>query len=531
MVDYSTYPGRDFTRSTGTAIEGPSDDPSELTNAVYAMIPRWDPIDICLGGTRALRDQSERLIPREPREDAEAYQRRIFHATLAPFLQRLASQAAGLILRKGIQLKGDEYWTEWAKNVSGDGTTLDAFARRMLEVAILYGHCSALVDFPADNQPRTLAEERADASRQPYLIQVSPKQILGWRTDDLRPQSALTQVRIREYVALPKGQFGEDIEEQIRVLYPGRYEVWRRDTASAGAWSIYTSGETSLDTIPLITVYSNRLGNLLSTPPLLEVAYLNISYAQRFCDYMHALHTGAMPILTMRGFDPDGDVPIGISVNTAVLLPPDGGCEYVQPTTESFDSQLKCLESLESQISRLGINTLTQTNLTNAAAESKRLDRIDSDSIMALISSDLQRALSEMLRIAGEYAGVEPPEVVIEQDYENRLIDGNQITAYLQLYMQNAISQQTLLEILQQGEVLPVSLDIEEELERTEERAEADLALERLNGAGMDMAFQSSADASDNGTDEGPTGPRNAGQGESLNSQTLPTPMRPGRNE
>lgn len=519
MVDYNTYPGRDFTRRTGTSIEGPSEDPSELTNAVYAMIPGWDPIDICLGGTRALREQCERLIPREPREDEDAYQRRIFHATLPPFLTRLASQAAGLILRKGIQLEGDPYWEDWSRNVSGDGTTLNAFARRLLEVAILYGHCSALVDFPSGSQPRTLAEERADNSRQPYLVLVSPKQVLGWRTSDLRPQSELTQVRIREYIALPKGSFGEDIEEQIRVLTPGRYEVYRRDTASAGDWTTFATGTTSLDTIPLYTVYSNRQGNLLSTPPLLEVAYLNISYAQRFCDYMHAIHTGAMPILTMRGFDPDGDTPIGVSVNTAILLPPDGGCEYVQPTSEAFDSQLKCLEALEDQISRLGINTLAQQNITNAAAESKRLDRIDSDSIMALIAGDLQRALEEMLTTAASYAGVEPPRVIIEQDYENRLIDGNQITAYLQLYMQNAISQHTLLRILQQGEVLPVELDLDQEMEDTEEQRESDLAMERL-GAGPDLAFQSSADTSDN-----------AGQGESLNSQTLPTPMRSGRDE
>jgi hypothetical protein len=523
VVDYNTYPGRDFTRRTGTATESPSEDPSEITNAVFAMIPRWDPINICLGGTRLLREQSERLIPREPREDEEAYKRRIFHATLPPFLQRLASQAAGLILRKGIQLDGDPYWTEWSRNVSGDGTTLNAFARRMLEVAILYGHSSALVDFPAGETPRTLAEERAQRDRQPYLIQVNPTQILGWRTNDQRPQSELEQVRIREFVALPLGSFGEEIEEQIRVLEPGRYKVYRRNEAAAGNWEIISSGETSLDSIPLVTVYSNRLGNLLSTPPLLEVAYLNISYAQRFCDYMHAIHTGAMPILTMRGFDPDGDVPIGISVNTAVLLPPDGGCEYVQPTSEAFESQLKCLEALEDQISRLGINTLSQQNVTNAAAESKRLDRIDSDSIMALISGDLKRALEEMLRIAGTYAGIEPPQVIIEQDYENRLIDGNQITAYLQLYMQNAISQETLLRILQTGEVLPPELDIPTEMDRTEARAETDLAMERLSGP--DLAFQSSAGASDT------TAPRNPGQGESLTSQTLPTPLRSGRDE
>jgi hypothetical protein len=41
---------------------------------------------------------------------------------------------------------------------------------------------------------------------------------------------------------------------------------------------------------------------------------------------------------------------------------------------------------------------------------------------------------------------------------------------------------------------------------------------------GPDLAFQSSAGAPD------VPARRNAGQGESLASQTLPTPMRPGRN-
>jgi hypothetical protein len=84
--------------------------------------------------------------------------------------------------------------------------------------------------------------------------------------------------------------------------------------------------------------------------------------------------------------------------------------------------------------------------------------------------------------------------------------------------MQKAISQETLLRILQQGEVLPIAIDIDEEIQRTEEETEEELALERLTTNGMDMAFQS------------PNGD-NAGQGESLNSQTLPTPMRSGRNE
>jgi hypothetical protein len=153
------------------------------------------------------------------------------------------------------------------------------------------------------------------------------------------------------------------------------------------------------------------------------------------------------------------------------------------------------------------------------------MDRIDSDSIMAVISGDLERSITEMLTIAAQYIGIEPPTVTIPRDYENRLLDGNQITAYLQLFMQGAISQETLLTILQQGEVLPTTIDIPTEITKTKEYLEEQQAMDRLNSAGADLAFQSSTDASDI------TASRNAGQGESLASQTLPTPLRSGRDE
>ena len=481
------------------------------------MVPQWEPIDICMGGTRALRANAESVIPREPREERDSYERRIFHATMPPFLQRLASQAAGVILRKGIQIEGDEYWDEWVKDVTGDGTTLNEYARRQLMTALLYGHSSSVVDYANSGNARTLAEERRLGAK-PYLVPVAPHQILGWRTSNDSSSSDLRQVRIKERVVTSRGAYGEELVDQIRVMEPGRFELWRAPAGTSGpgpSWTLEERGTTSLDRIPMVTVYSNRLGNLLSAPPLLDVAYLVIAYAQRFCDYHHALHVSANPMLVLRGFDPDSDAPLGISVNTALLLPPDGGAEFVEPTSEAFDCQLKCLKELEDQISRLGINTLTSQNLTNAAAEARRIDRIDSDSIMAVISGDLERAIAQIFDLAAEYVGIEPPTVTIPRDYDNRLVTGNDITAYLQLYMQNAISQETLLRILQDGEILPATLSIDEEISLTAEQVQEQIAMDRLGPTGPDMAFQ-------------PPAGRNAGQGESLSSQTLPTPMRSG---
>ena len=536
MSDNSTYPLASATPSSpATTLPLPvgrnDTDPSKRSQLVQTMEPAWETIDLCVGGTAALRADSRKYIPQEPREDNEAYNRRIFHATLPPFLTRLASQAAGVILRKGIQVEGDDFWTDWIKDVTGDGTTLDEYARTILITSFLHGHHSTIVDFPDGEAANNLAEERAQF-RRPYLVPVHPRQILGWRTAGTSWSSALSQVRIHETVILNDdnvGRFGEEITDQIRVLEPGRYEIWRpltpRTTLPANnqipgptSWELHKSGTTSLDRIPLVTVYSNRRGNLLSTPPLLEIAHLVIAYAQRFCDYHHSIHVGASPILTFLGLDDTDlkDGTAGLSVNNAVLLPLGGDAKYVEPTSDAFDAQLKCLAALEDQISRLGINTLTQQNLTNAAAESRRLDRIDNDSIMAVIAGDLERAIREIFDIASAYNGIEPPEVSIPRDYENRLLDGNQVTAYLQLFMQKAISHKTLITILRDGEVLPANLDPDEEITAVQEMLEEQLAMNRLTQddtpGGADLAFQ------------------NAGQGESLNSQTLPTPMRPGRN-
>jgi predicted secreted protein len=518
VADNSTYPTRAIAASPLLRQIGQDDDPSVLSSAVLSMLPHWEPIDICVGGTRALRSYAEKIIPREPSEAQASYERRIFHATLPPFLNRLASQAAGIILRKGIQVEGDDYWQEWIQDVTGDGTTLNEYARRQLITALLYGHSSTIVDYAADGTPRTLAEERR-LRRKPYLVPVAPSQILGWRTMNDSTSSELAQVRIKERVVQSRGAYGEELVDQIRVMTPGGFELWRTPATvgltAPAKWDLAASGRTSLSRIPLVTVYSNRIGNLLSKPPLEEVAYLCIAYAQRFCDFHHAIHVSANPMLVLRGFDPDSDTPIGISVNTALLLPPDGGAEFVEPTSEAFDSQLKCLKELEDQIGRLGINTLSQANMTNAAAEARRIDRIDSDSIMAVISGDLERTIAQIFALAAEYVGIEPPEVTIPRDYDNRFLSGNEITSMLQLFMQGAISQETLLRILQDGEVLPATMDIDAEVSATTERLAEQQAMERL-ATGPDMAFQAPSD--------------NAGQGESLSSQTLPTPMRPGRN-
>ena len=87
----------------------------------------------------------------------------------------------------------------------------------------------------------------------------------------------MNQVRINEYVTEPKGRFGSEVIRQIRVLEQGSWSVWRKGD---DGWQVYQEGTTSLPVIPLAVTYSGKVGELISRPPLLPIADLNLLQRQ-----------------------------------------------------------------------------------------------------------------------------------------------------------------------------------------------------------------------------------------------------------
>ncbi len=455
---------------TPTNDDNPGDDPSWITSEVLDMSENWAPIDCCVGGTQYFRKYAAAFLPQEPKEDESAWERRVSHSTLSPYTVRIAEQAAGLILRKPIQLSSqneggilDPYWEEFAENIDGFGTTLDSFARKLAINSVLYGHSAILVDYPSTESASNLAEERALGLR-PYFIEVSAKNILGWRKSQSSPIAPITQIRINELVTEPLGAFGDQVIRQIRVLEPGSWKVYRK-IENQDKWFVYQEGETSVGNIPLAVTYSQKEGELISKPPLLPIANLNIAHGQRTADLSHSLHVAALPILVLQGFD-DTDNEIGLSANSAILLPPEGNASYVEPAASAFVAQQGFITELENQMSNLGISTLFSQKMAAETAESKQLSRNDSDSLLSVVSKDLQACLQEAFDHAASFIGIEPPIVSLDRDFDLAQLDGNQVQQYTQLWINGAITHETLLEMLKQGEVLP-QLDIETEIELT----------------------------------------------------------------
>ena len=468
-------------------------DPSWLSGPYLEMSKAWQPIKVCVGGTQAFRENCAELLPIEPKEDEAAWTRRVSHAVLSPFTTRIAEQATGLILRKPIQLEPkeegqtiDPYWEQFAKDVDGYGTDLDSYARRLVMSAVLFGHSATLVDYPTTEAAPNLAVERQLGLR-PYFLQVDAANILGWRKAGDSPIAPVGQVRINEYVTEDLGMFGDEVVRQIRILEPGKWSIWRK---GQDGWALYQEGTTSLPVIPMAVTYSNKVSELVSKPPLLPIANLNILHAQRQADLNHSLHVAALPILVLKGFD-DNDNEIGLSANTAILMGTDGAAEYVEPASSAFQSQQSFISELENQMQSLGISTLFAQKFAAETAESKALSRTDSDSLLAVVAKDVQASLQIAFDLAAQYAGIEAPSIQVNRDFDLQVLDAQQVTQYMGLWQNGAITHATLLEMLQLGEVLP-HIDVESEIEAVEQE-------KLLN---MDMAVAAGTIAAEEEPDE-----------------------------
>jgi hypothetical protein len=444
------------------------------------MVKGWEIMKAVTNGTEYLRDNSEAFLPLEPREDYTAYLSRVNRAVFSPYTQRLIRAATGLIMRKPITLIGDSYWTDvFAKDVDGCGSDLDEYARRVLICSLTYGQSHILVDYPAPTGALSLAEERAQ-NRRPYWIEIDPTNIYGWRLDREVNYGSLIQVRIAEKAVVPSGEFGEQVFDQVRVIEPGKFSIYRKvspkkdlinlqDTTYAGNfdgpenekdYELVDSGVFSLGEVPLVSVYSGKTDTLTSKPPLLDIAYLNLAHFQRQADLIHSLHVASQPMLVLEGWD-DQTKDTTISVNYAMATQPGNKVYYVEPASSAFEAQTNEIQELQLQMATLGISTLSQQKFVAESADARRLDRVDTNSMLSMVSLELEQKLQKVFNLSANYLGIEPPEVKISRDFDIERLIGQDITALTSLFDQKVIDREEFRDILVQGEVLPTATETE----------------------------------------------------------------------
>ena len=429
---------------------------NDPNSAWYAMEAHWVLIEDLMQGTYGIRRKHRRYLPQEPRELDESYDNRLARSVVPPYYQRLERMLAGMLTRKPVKLQDvSDAIREQLFDVDMQGNDLNVWTYETARKLVRYGHIGCLVDAPSNGG-------------RPYWCTYTPRQILGYRTEQQDGQQRLTQLRLQEVVlqADPDSEYGEKQIDQVRVLTPGQYQIHQRQ--DNGEYKVTDEGATSLAEIPFSVAYSNRIGFMESRPPLEDIAELNLKSYQVQSDLDNQLHISAVPMLAFFGF-PTSAEEVSAGPGEALAFPADGKAEYIEPQGRSFDYQFKRLEQIALQINELGLSAVLGQKLSAETAASKMIDRSQGDSTMMVIAQNVQDMIDNSLKFHAEFMGQQETagSCTVNRDFIGARLDPTDVNALLQLYTAGTITKETLLMQLSDGEVLGDDFDVQEEVDAT----------------------------------------------------------------
>lgn len=437
------------------------------------MEPRWRLIEQLSLGTLGMQAAGKRYLPQEPKEEDDAYQARLTRSICPPYFLRLEQMLAGMLTRKPVRLDNvPDVVQEHLYDVDLSGSDLNVYLQDLARKCIRYGHVGVLVDFPRGDEGDDTPVQ--DFSR-PYWVAYTPRDILGWRTDVVNGSQMLTQLRLYEQVVVPFSEFGEELVEQVRVLEPGRFRLYRKQASRNRDWELISEGTTTLDQIPFAVAYANRTGILESTPPLEEVAHLNLKAYRCESDQANLLHVAATPRYNLFGVPAEVDE-LEAGPNSAMAFPVDARAEFTEPTGTSYQARFTELDRIEKQIAELGLAAVLGQNMTNQAAQSKAIDRSQGDAALMAVALGLQNLIDTCLQFHAQFLNLPTAgSSMVNNDFVAHTLEPGHVAELIKLRMNGDITQETLLIQLADGEWLYDDFDVDAELEATAAQQQARL--------------------------------------------------------
>lgn len=457
-------------------------------------------IGALMGGTSAMRAAGAAFLPQWPGESDKAYRTRLATATLFPAYARTVSVLTGKPFSKPVTI-GDDVpprIAEMLEDADCDGRNLDMFAATLAGAALADGFAGILVDMPPNPGAVTVAQERA-AGLRPYFVHVPASAVLGWRTEKRGAARILTQLRIVEMIEEPDGEWHTAPVEQVRVLMPGAWQVWRKRRAASGAeeWALHEEGVTTLDVVPFVPVYGLREAFMIGVPPMLELAHANVEHWQSASDQQTILHIARVPILFGKML---GDAEISVGAGSFVASDDTAAdLRYVEHSGAAIEAGRKSLADLEDRMRQAGAELLVikpgNTTQVQTLADNE-MAMCDLQRIVQALEDALDQALFLMalwLRLP------DGGHVEIYKDFGAATLAEASAQLLSDQEGRGSLSLPTLLAEEKRRGILAPEVDIEEEIARirTERAARAQAS---RDDAAPDNAGSAEADGATGGT-------------------------------
>ena len=461
-------------------VAHPIDDPtlvSYIRPELRALIEELEKVNDCFTLMRGDTCRAKYLHQEQGEPDA-AYESRISRSTYTPVFRDAIRAFAGLLGNYQESELPPTLDTN-IENVDMMGSSLAKFLNDLDQVVLRDGGAAVLVEMPQEQVEIESALEELEEARRPYLVLVERQNIINWRTKQSGGREVVEQCVIRtlEERVSEEGAFGTHLEPVYVHLYPGgfcKYEM--RRGAGDSKWQMVkiAEGPTSLPIVPLVWMGATGSRFGVGSVPLVGLADLSVQHYQLRSDLAELLHKCAMPVPVRKGAPTDAHgrpQALTIGPNTAIDLPTEGDFSFAEPSGSSLQRHQDEISHVESLMDRSSLSFMYGQGGNRTATEAALQGAQIQAQVKTLIENK-ESAVDMIVRLWSTYTGEKisgESGIEVSDSLIQRPLEAQETQALLNLYGENAISHQTLLEELQRGHALSSEIDIEEELKRIEE--------------------------------------------------------------
>ena len=365
-------------------------------------------VEALWGGTRTMRDAGKDYLPQEPGEAKRDYENRRDRSVLTNAFKKTINTYVGRIFEDKVEID-DASFNDFSENVDMEGRSFHRFSYDLSKYALRDGLRFILVEAPVADGVKTRADE-SKAGIRPYFVEVDRRKYLGAIVEVIGSQKTIVQFRMLETVFEGGDEFTQVAIEQIRVIEPNQVRIYRKN--DKGDWLLHETIVTSIDFVPVVPVYTDRSDHLESSPPLMDLAWLNIEHWQKSSDHNNILHVARVPILHWAGYKPvldaeGSEIDLTIGPNTlAKSTDPQATLTYTEIQGDgALEMGMKDTGALEARMVSAGAEFTAPKKSGDITATEKAIDESGDISELSAFAQNLKDSLINALDMVAKMQG------------------------------------------------------------------------------------------------------------------------------
>lgn len=384
---------------------------------------------------------------------------------------RTVAGLSGGIFQKAPSVDVEDNAKEHVKDITLTGEPLDLFALKVTQEYLVTGRYGILVD---------MASEDAVEPR-PYWVGYKAEDIINWRFKKMGGDQELCFVVLRETADVldSKDEFDFKAAKQYRVLRlsnEGIYtaQIYKQVENNIGeteekfeAGPILTPERkgTPLDFIPFSLPWA------VNSPPLLDLADVNLSHYRGYADLKHGLHMTALPTPWVSGQGGDGKTTLQIGSGTAWSLEKDGKAGMLEFTGKGLGAIRTDLQDMQRHMATLGARLLEEAPHYAETALSVSMRHSSDYATLRTLAQVVEQQITWALKVHTWWLSNEKLVANMKSNLElNKIFFDQQVTAdelraLLLALQSNSISYNTFYARLSATGWMREGVSAEEELE------------------------------------------------------------------